>query len=79
MNTYALLTWSDGTFVLRSEHSTKEAGIVAYDNLHAALINDTIAECSIRLVDSQFNIVDNKYFDIIRHAQVQPTPEPTEG
>ena len=76
MNIYALLTWSDGVFTLRSEHSTKEAGIVAYDNLHAALINDTVAECSIRLVDSQFNIVDNKYFDIIRHAQ--PTPEPVE-
>ena len=76
MNTFALLTWSDGTFMLRSEHSTKESGIVAYDNLHAALINDTVAECSIRLVDSQFNIVDNKHFDIIRHAQ--PTPEPTE-
>ena len=77
MNIYALLTWSDGVFTLRSEHSTKESGIVAYDNLHAALINDTeVAECSIRLVDSQFNIVDNKYFDIIRHAQ--PTPEPTE-
>lgn len=79
MNTYALLTWSDGTFLVRSEHETKEAGIIAYDELHAALINDTeTAECSIRLVDSQFNIVDNKYFDIIRHAQVQPTPEPTE-
>lgn len=77
MNTYALLTWSDGTFVLRSEHATKEAGIVAYDNLHAALINDAeVAECSIRLVDSQFNIVDNKYFDIIRHSQA--TPEPVE-
>ena len=77
MSNFALLTWSDGTFIVRSEHSTKEAGIVAYDNLHAALINDTeVAECSIRLVDSQFNIVDNKYFDIIRHAQ--PTPEPTE-
>lgn len=77
MNTYALLTWSDGTFLVRSEHATKEAGIIAYDNLHAALINDTVAECSIRLVDSQFNIVDNKYFDIIRHT-AQPTPEPTE-
>lgn len=76
MSNYALLTWSDGAFILRSEHSTKEAGIIAYDNLHAALINDTVAECSIRLVDSQFNIVDNKYFDIIRHAQ--PTSEPTE-
>ena len=72
MNTFALLTWSDGVFLVRSEHSTKEAGIVAYDQLHAALINDTAtAECSIRLVDSQFNIVDNKYFDIIRHAQAQ--------
>lgn len=76
MNTFALLTWSDGTFLVRSEHSTKEDGIIDYDQLHAALINDTVAECSIRLVDSQFNIVDNKYFDIIRHAQ--PTPEPTE-
>lgn len=80
MNTYALLTWSDGAFLVRSEHSTKEAGIIAYDDLHASLINDKeTAECSIRLVDSQFNIVDNKYFDIIRHVQVQPTPEPTEG
>ena len=76
MNNYALLTWSDGTFLLREEYSTKDAAIIGYDNLHAALINDTVAECSIRLVDSQFNIVDNKYFDIIRHAQ--PTPEPTE-
>ena len=78
MNNYALLTWSDGTFLLREEYSTKDAAIIGYDNLHAALINDTVAECSIRLVDSQFNIVDNKYFDIIRHTQVQPTPEPTE-
>lgn len=77
MSNFALLTWSDGAFLVRSEHSTKEDGIIAYDNLHAALINDTeVAECSIRLVDSQFNIVDNKYFDIIRHAQ--PTHEPTE-
>lgn len=68
MNNYALLTWSDGAFLVRSEHTTKEAGIIAYDNLHAALINDTVAECSIRLVDKEFNIVDNKYFDIIRHT-----------
>lgn len=69
MNSFALLTFSDGAFTLRSEHATKEAGIIAYDNLHAALINDTdTVECSIRLVDSQFNIVDNKYFDIIRHT-----------
>lgn len=68
MNKYALVTWSDGTFILRSEHNTKEAGIIAYDQLHAALTGDTsCAECTIKLLDNQLNIVDSKYFDHITH------------
>lgn len=69
MNKYALVTWSDGTFLLRSEHNTKEEGIIAYDDLHAALIGDTsCAECTIKLLDNQLNIVDSKYFDHITHT-----------
>lgn len=69
MNNYALVTWSDGTFLIRSEHETKEAGIIAYDELHAALVGDTgTAEATIKLLDSQLNVVDSKYFDLIKHA-----------
>lgn len=69
MNNYALVTWSDGTFLLRSEHETKEAGIIAYDELHAALVGDVgTVEATIKLLDSQLNIVDAKYFDFIKHA-----------
>ena len=71
MNNYALVTWSDGTFLLRSEHTTKDAAIVAYDQLHAGLINDkTFSECTIKLLDNQLNVVDSKYFDFIKHDQV---------
>lgn len=69
MNNYALVTWSDGTFLLRSEHETKEAGIIAYDELHAALVGDAgTAECTIKLLDNQLNVVDSKYFDLIKHT-----------
>lgn len=69
MNTFALLTWSDGVFLVRSEHSTKESAIIAYDELHAALIGDpSCLRAVIKLLDADLNVVDNKYFDIITHA-----------
>ena len=68
MNTYALITYSDGTFLIRGEYNNKDAAIIDYDNTHAALVNDkSCADCVIKLVDSQLNIVDNKYFDHITH------------
>lgn len=76
MNNYALVTWSDGVFLLRSEHSTKEAGIIAYDELHASLVGDArCAQCTIKLLDNQLNIVDSKYFDFIKHAVPNKTAE----
>ena len=69
MNNYALVTWSDGSFLLSSEHTTKEAGIIAYDELHAALVGDvSCTECTIKLLDNQLNVVDSKYFDLIKHV-----------
>ena len=69
MNTYALITYSDGTFLVREEYSTKDAAIIGYDNLHAGLINDKNCQRAvIKLLDADLNVVDNKYFDIITHA-----------
>lgn len=72
MNNYAVVTWSDGTFLVRSEHSDKNSAIMEYDALHRNLIADeSTALCTIKLLDSQLNIVDNKYFDTIHHEQAK--------
>ena len=78
MNQYAVITFTDGTFLIRSEHETRESAIIAYDNLHASLINEpTVAKIVIKAVDSQLDVIDGKYWDVITH-EVQPTPEPVE-
>ena len=77
MNQYAVITFTDGTFLLRSEHATRESAIIAYDNLHAALINEpTVAKIVIKAVDSQLDVIDGKYWDVITHeVQAQPVEE----
>lgn len=76
MNNYAVITYTDGNFLIRSEHATRESAIIAYDQLHAALINDSATKIVIKAVDSQLDVIDGKYWDVITH-NVQPTPEPT--
>lgn len=77
MNEYALFTWSNGAFHLEAEYTDKDAAIIGYDGLHAALVNDkTCQKAVIKLVDKQLDIVDGKYYDTITHA-VQETKKAT--
>ena len=45
----AIITCTDGNFLVRSEHDTRDEALIAYDQLHAALVNDkTCAKAVIK-------------------------------
>ena len=72
---YAIITITDGNFLIRSEWGELDGAIKAYHNLASALWNDTgFAEGYIAILDSNLDTV-GKYKEFITHQPVQPTPE----
>lgn len=43
----ALMTCTDGNYVLRSEHGTRDGALMAYDDLHKLLVSDTSMEYGV--------------------------------
>ena len=71
----ALMTCTDGNYVLRSEHSTRDAALIAYDQLHAALVGDaTMKYGVIAILDENLDVFEGRR-DVIRH---DPEPEEIE-
>lgn len=71
---YALITITDGTFLIRSEWSEVTGAIKAFHNLASALWNDTgFTEGYIAILDSNLDTYEG-YKEFITH---QPQPEPT--
>ena len=68
---YALITITDGNFLIRSEWSDPTAAIKAFHTLAAALWNDTsLSEGYIAILDSQLDVFEG-YKERIAHEVVQ--------
>ena len=77
MANYAVVTCTDGNFIVREQYATRDSAVIGYDNLHAALTNDkTMQKGTIKILDDQLDVLEGKWQDTIVH-NVQPTPEPT--
>lgn len=75
---YAIITITDGNFLIRSEWGELDGAIKAYHNLASALWNDKgFTEGYIAIMDSNLDVV-GKYKEFITHQPVQPTPEVVE-
>jgi len=71
----AIITCTDGNFLIRSEHGDRNSALIAYDNLHAALVGDTSeTKTVIKIMDEQLDCYEGR-MDVIDH---RPAPEPTE-
>ena len=75
MNTkFALITCSDGNFIVRSEWSNLDSAIIAYHTLIPALMNDkTMKTCMVKIVDENLDLVEGK-MEYITHEPVAPAP-----
>ena len=68
MSNYAVITVSNGTFSISSEHDDKESAIVSFLNTSAALHNAPDVElAAIRIVDRNLDTVDGR-MDFIDHV-----------
>lgn len=65
----AIITCTDGNFLVRSEHNTRDSALIAYDQLHADLVNDkTMAKGTIKIIDDQLDDFEGaKWSDTIVH------------
>ena len=69
---FALMTCTDGKYLLRSQHGTRDAALIAYDTLHAALINDkTMKYGVIAILDENLNIFEGRA-DVIDRREETP-------
>ena len=78
---YAVITITDGNFLIRSEWGDKEGAKKAYFSLASALLNDTgFSEGYIAIIDSNLDVVEG-YKEHITHVvnEPEPTPENQEG
>ena len=63
---YALISCINGNFAVKSEHGTKKAGIIAFNQMSASLWNaDDVITARLNLVDENLYVVDGKYTEVI--------------
>ena len=75
---YAVITVTDGHFIIRSEWGDKEGAKKAYFSLASALLNDTgFSEGYIAIIDSNLDVVEG-YKEHITHAVVTEPVETEE-
>jgi len=68
----ALVTCTDTNYVLRSEHSSRDAAVMAYDDLHKALVGDTSMKYGvIAILDENLDVLEGKWRDVITHPTEQ--------
>ena len=64
----AIMTCTDKTYLLRSEHDTRDSALIAYDNLHAALVGDSNMKYgTIAILDENLDVFEGKWRDVITH------------
>jgi len=67
----ALVTCTDGSYLVRSQHETRDAALIAYDQLHAALINDKAMKYGvIAILDENLDVFEDRR-DVITHPTEQ--------
>lgn len=70
MAKYATVTCTDGNFLVREQYGDRDAAVIGYDELHAALVNDkTMAKGTIKILDDQLDVLEGKWQDTIVHEQ----------
>ena len=63
----SIITCTDGNFMIRSEHTTRDAALIAYDELHMGLVGDaSMAKGVIAIMDEQLNVFEGRS-DVITH------------
>lgn len=63
----SIVTCTDGNFMVRSEHTTRDAALMAYDDLHKALVGDTSMEKGVIMIfDEQLDVFEGRG-DVIIH------------
>lgn len=74
----SIITCTDGNYLIRSEHTTRDSALIAYDNLHAALVGDTNLQYGvIAIMDENLDCYEGRKDTIIHPApEPEPTPEP---
>ena len=71
----AIVTCTDGNYLIRSEHTTRDAALIAYDELHKSLVGDTnMIYGVIAIKDENLDDFEGRR-DVITHPA--PEPEPT--
>ena len=74
----ALVTCTDGNYIVRSQHDTRDGALIAYDNLHAALVSDTNMKYgTIKILDENLDCFEGRG-DLITHPEPEPEEEPEE-
>lgn len=76
---YAVIQCVNGNYAISSEHGDKDAAIIAFFNLAAALHNEPeVVTARVNLVDENLYVVDGRYTDWIDRREPEPPfpPEP---
>lgn len=79
---YAVVTVTDGNYLVRSEHDNRVSAFQAFHNLCAALLNDdSFTTAMIKVLDENLDCVEGKMEYINRYVpepEPEPEPEPAE-
>ena len=61
MNKFSVVTCTDGNYLIRSEHSSKEQAFKAFHSLCAALWNDdSFTTAMVKVLDENLDCVEGK-------------------
>ena len=65
----AIMTCTDTNYLLRSEHSTRDGALMAYDDLHRAMVGDTTMKYGvIAILDENLDVFEGRR-DVITHPE----------
>ena len=81
MNNYAIVSWTDGTFLLREEHKTKESAFSSFHSLCATLYGDPSMKGKrgmVKVLDENLDCVENKMEFIDRSGENTEEPNVVE-
>lgn len=74
MDKFAVVTCTDGAFLIRTEWGDKASAFKAFHSLCAALWNDTgFSTAMVKVLDENLDCVEGK-MEFIQHEIVQQTP-----
>ena len=74
----SLVTCTDGTYMLRSEHGTRDGALMAYDDLHKLLISDTSMKYGvIAILDENLDCFEGRKDTITHPVEENNSETPT--